>query len=252
MKTVISVAFVLTCAFSLDAQITTTLNRLPDGTTEGRLRNNATVSLAAFAISVNYTTQSSTDSDPLIVYVDPEIDAFPAFNVYARKMAAGPLLPNQEFTWLPGHMVAMNRKNGKPIFDQPIAAGIFSDGSITGEPALLTRLMLRRSNMLLAVETAFEALSEAGRHNIPKEQLIKQFRKMADSLNRWYLPQEQQVGRGLYQSIVGKLMSLPEGAVGSPFPPSTFVAEETAMLHRRRVALLGSQPSLADIARIGR
>jgi hypothetical protein len=39
MRTVVSVASVL-CAFSLDAQITTTFNRLPDGLDEVRIRNN--------------------------------------------------------------------------------------------------------------------------------------------------------------------------------------------------------------------
>jgi len=81
-------------------------------------------------------------------------------------------------------------------------------------------------------------------------QLIEQFRKLADSLNRWYLPPEQQVGRSLYQSIVGKLMDLPEAPGGSPFPPSSFVAEETVKLNRQRVTLLESQPSLADAALI--
>jgi hypothetical protein len=111
--------------------------------------------------------------------------------------------------------------------------------------------MLRRSNMLQAVETALETLSDAGRHNVPRDQLIQHFRKLADSVRRWYLSAEQQVGLDLYQSIIGKLVDLPEEQVGSAFPPSTFVAEETAMLNRQRVTLLESQPSLADAAFIG-
>ena len=148
---------------------------------------------------------------------------------------------------------AAPRLAGRCLLEEPIvAAGIFADGTTTGDAALLTRLILRRSSMLLAVETALQTLLDAGRHILPRDRLIAQFKRLADSLNRWYLPPEQQVGRGLYQSIAGKLMNLPEMQVGSPFPPSTFVAQETAALNRQRVTLLRSQPSLADAAFIGR
>lgn len=240
MKTVISVAFVLACAFSLHAQVTASLNPSPDGSTEIRIRNDAAVSLAAFVISVKLANGAS--DAPLVVYVDPTIDT-----------AARPVLPNQERIVEPERILL--RRGSKPfaIFEQPIAtAGVFADGATAGDAALLTGLMLRRCNMLQAVETVLETLSDAGRHNVPRDQLIAQFRRMADSVNRWYLPPEQQVGRSLYQSIIGKLTNLPQVQVGSPFPPTTFVAQETAILNRQRVTLLESQPSLADVAPIRR
>ena len=129
----------------------------------------------------------------------------------------------------------VNRKIGKPLFEQPIAAGIFADGTTAGNAALLTWLMDRRNNMLLTVEMPLETLLDAGKPDVPRDQLIKQFRMMADSARRWYLPPEQRVGLGLYRLIIGKLMYLPEEEVGSPFRPNTFVALETARLNRQRV-----------------
>ena len=127
-------------------------------------------------------------------------------------------------------------------------AGVFADGSTTGHAALLGRLMLRRSNMLLAVETTLETLSDAGRRNVPRDQLIGQFKKLADSVRRGYLPMEQRIGLDLYQSIIGKLMNLTETKDGSPFPPNEFVVQETTRLRRQRIPLLESQPSLFSIA----
>jgi hypothetical protein len=242
MKTVISVVSLLACAFSLAAQITTTLSRLPDGLDEIRIRNNFATGLLAFVVTVKQAPLSPAASNaPFVVYSDPLIDP-----------ASKPLLAGEERVAM---VSGFRDRSGKHLrlLDEPIViAGIFADGVTTGDAALLTRLLLRRSNMLLAVETSLETLSDAGRHSIPRDQLIKQFRKMTDSLNRGYLPPEQQVGRGLYQSIVGKLMSLPEGELGAPFPPSSFVVEETAILNRQRVALAESQPSLVDAALVER
>jgi hypothetical protein len=242
MKTVISVASVLACAFSLDAQIIASLNPLPDGSTEIKIRNDAPVTLAAFAISVKLANDAS--GPPLTEFVDPAID-----------MTARSVLPNKERvvkperTVMTGKLLNGRMIYGPPVYEQPIVtAGIFADGATTGDAALLNRLILRRCNMLQAVEMALEMLSDAGRHNAPRGHLIKQFKMMADSVRRWYLPPDQRVGSGVYQSIVGKLINLPEEQLGSPFPPTTFVAQETAMLNRQRVTLLESQPSLANAA----
>jgi hypothetical protein len=262
MKTVISVASALACAFSLDAQITTTLNHLPDGLDEVRIRNNSTTSLVAFVVTVKQAPLSpATSNAPFVVYSDPLIEpetkpllASEERVVMMRGMGPGPLSGAlRRKTTDRAHTAADAgaRPSGRRFLEEPIVtAGIFADGATTGDAALLARLVWRRSNMLQAVEITLETLLDAGRRNVSRDQLIEQFRKLADSVRRWYLPPEQQVGRSLYQSIVGKLMNLPEEQVGSPFPPDIFVAQETAALNRQRVALLESQPSLVDAALI--
>lgn len=232
MRTIISAAVLIACASSLESQIVATLNRSSAGRPELRIRNNTAVSLAAFAVAIN-PSREAEERRQLVVFFDVLVDR------------TAPLEPEQERT-VPVLLRSRPGKRIEDLFELPIiTAGILADGSTTGDAVLLTRLMLRRSNLLLAVETAIETLSAAGRRNVARDQLIEQFRKMADSVWRWYVPPEQQVGRGLYQSIIEKLRNVPAGPVGSPFPPSAFVAEETATLNRRRVALLESQPSLA-------
>ncbi len=229
MNTVISIASILACAVSLDAQIAATLKRLPKGLVEVRIRNNSAKSLAAFVVTVSQADASG--NPPIVFYSDPLIDA-----------ASRPLLESEGRVILRG---AVRRR----VLEEPIAAaGILADGTTIGGAALLTRLMLRRSNMLLAVETTLETLSDAGRRNVPRDQLMEQFQKMANSVRRWYLPTEQQIAGDLYQSMAGKLMNLPDEPPGRPFPPAEFVAQETATLRRQRVALLESQPSLAGVA----
>lgn len=239
MKAVFSIASLLVCAFSSNAQITATLRPLPDGSADIRIRNDSAVGLTAYAIRVNETNRV-TDG-PLIVYVDSLIDE-----------AATPVSPSQEHVFKEGrHFVERYGEVLYAVFERPIVtAGIFADGTTIGDATLLTGLTLRRRNMVQATELAIEMLSDAGQHNVRREQLIGQFKRMADSLNRWYLPPELQVGHTVYQSIVGKLVNLPEVPVGSPFPPSDFVSRETTMLNRQRVTLLESQPSLAEAALI--
>lgn len=171
MRTVVSVASVLACVLSLDAQITATLNRLPDGLPEIRIRNNSAAGLAAFVLRLNPVVQSDAHLAPLMVYVDTAVDA-----------TAMPLAPNQERR-VPVTVRFRPGRHVEDLFEPPIvSAGILADGTTVGDAALLTRLVLRRSNMLQAVEMALETLSDAGRHNVPRGELIAQFRKMADSV----------------------------------------------------------------------
>jgi hypothetical protein len=238
MRTAICVAFVLSWVCSLNAQITATLNVASDGMEMVKIRNDSAASLAAFVVTVKRLPLSGNSSHaPSVVYSDPLIDA-----------EATPLPAGEERNVMAQRFVGPGGKPRRMLADPTIAAGIFADGSTTGDAVLLTRLLFRRSSMLMAVETTFETLSEAGNRNVPREQLIKQFRRLAESVHRWYLPTELQIGHSLYQSMVGKLMNLPQGPIGSAFPPSDFVAQETATLHRQRVSLLESQPSLADAA----
>jgi hypothetical protein len=251
MKTAISLVFVLGSGLSLNAQITAVLNRVPIDNDMRRqffgdvrlpvveIRNNSSVSLAAFAISMAPTTRDAANSASLVVYVDAAVD-----------QTATPLLPGQNYT-VPVPIRFRHGKTTEDLFEPPVvSAGVYVDGTTSGDAALLARLILRRCNMLQAVELASAMLSDAGGHNVSRRQLIEQFRNMADSVNHWYLPPEQQVGNTLYESIVERLMNLPEVQVESPFPPTTFVEQETALLNRQRTTLLQSQPglNLADAA----
>jgi hypothetical protein len=143
-------------------------------------------------------------------------------------------------------------RNGSELEDlyRPpiVTAAVFADGTTAGDPALLARLMQRRGNMLQAVELALGMLSDAGKHNLPRGQLIGQFQMLAESLHHWYLPPEQQVGHSLYEGIAERLANVPELPVGAAFPPTAFVEEEIARLNRQRTVLLQARPDLAEIA----
>jgi hypothetical protein len=221
----------------LCAQVTATLNRLPNESSEIRLRNDSNVPLTTVAISVDFVNRIFPTPNPLVVYVDPVLDQLLPTNSYIGPLVTMPLLPQQEVTLSPEVMVAVSTLSGRPSFRKLGIAGVFAGGTTFGDTSLLMRLAIRRSNLLAAVETTLDLFSGAGRHNVPRSLLIGQFRVVADSLSRWYLPSEQQVGLNLYQSVIQKLISLPEGEVGSAFPPDTFVAQETAMLLRQRAAL---------------
>ena len=236
------------CAMALNAQIQATVNHLPDGRDEVKIRNDSAIDIIAFGVAAKRATENvpnlgiAYDTDELVsVYSDPLIEA-----------ASTPLRPGEERTVMEYAFDDRFGKHHRMIEDPVSAAGILADGKTIGDPVMLTKLILRRQNMLLAVETAREALADAGGRNVPRKQLIEQFKRLTDLASRWYLPREQQVGRSLYQSIIGKLMDLPQGELGSPFPPSSFIEQETAALSRQRLVLLRSQPGFADAALLGK
>lgn len=254
MKTGISLASLLLWTISLNAQVAATMSRLPDGSTELRVTNNAPVDLAAIAIeakvhgAVHAPFEAYDDSATRLA---PSQDA--TFRVSLTPLRAHSEAKvqvvmlcgtNREVTAVMRRPEKKNRYSCE--LEQPITAGIFADGSTAGDPSLLMRMALRRSNLLLAVDTTLDILSDAGRRNISREQLVEQFKRMADSLNRWYVIPEQRVGRDIYEFMAGQLLNLPELPAGSPFPPNSFVEQETQMFRQQRAVLLQSQASLAD------
>jgi hypothetical protein len=240
MKIGQTVVILLACGFSLDAQITATLHKFPARSSELEIRNSSTVSLGAFAVSMAAAPQNE-NSAPFTFYQDTAVDE-----------TATPLLPNETYS-IP---VTSGKRPGHPwedLFQAPIAtAGIYTDGTTTGDADLLQVLIWRRCNTLQAVDTAFEILTDAGKHNVPRRELIGHFQRMANSMNRWYATPEQGGGRAVYQAITGKLVNLPDGPPGSAFPPTNFVEQESGRLNRRRVLLLESRPDLATAAAVGR
>jgi hypothetical protein len=97
-------------------------------------------------------------------YVDTAIETDRLVSHHLQT--AMPLLPNEKYI-VP---VPTRRRPGQPgedLFETPIVtAGIFAGGTTTGDPALLDRLLLRRRNMLQAVELAIATLTDADRHEL--------------------------------------------------------------------------------------
>src|SRR5258708_29103739 len=211
MKTVVAVASVLAWACSLGAQITAIPS---EDSTAIKIRNDASVSLSAFVIRAPRAGHA-----PLVVYVDSAIDP-----------TVSPLSPHQERVMMEGQTLL---PPGLPpakyaIYEQPIVtAGIFADGTTIGDAVLLDRLMLRRCNMLQAVELALEMLSDAGRRNVPRGQLIVQFKKMAGFARHWDVPPGQRVGSDVYQSTVEKLVNLMRQKPGETFTPTSCASATT-------------------------
>jgi hypothetical protein len=225
---------VLACAMPLNAQVSAVLNRAGGRPPEVEIRNDSALNLTAFAIRMAPIDQGAESPAPFVFFLDATVD----------REGLMPLTPKGTY----GVAVPARIRLGQmpeSLYGTPVVtAAIFADGTTTGDPLWVARLVLRRCNMLQAVELARDMLSAAGRHNVPRAQLVGQFQQMADSMNHWYLPPEQQVGRSVYQSIVAKLMGLPDMAFGAAFPPTAFVEQELAALSRQRTVLTESPPAL--------
>jgi hypothetical protein len=120
MKLVL-LAFFLT-PFASNTQFTAVLSMTPDHLPQVVVRNTSPVIVTAFAITMAPVGEGA----PLVAFLDTLVD-----------IAAVPLLPNEEHT-VP---VKIRFRPGKPpeqLFQTPvIAAGIFADGSTTGDRELL-------------------------------------------------------------------------------------------------------------------
>lgn len=253
MKGVIALFAVLAFTIPVPGQITASLTRIPEGFDQVTIRNDSKTSMVAYAVSVKRAPRAgTTNSARSVVYSDQLVEPS------ARPLAAGESRMVLSSDMLCCGPLARRDSKGRQLFSKGpdtdprlyvegsvVAAGIFEDGMTAGDEFLLARLITRRCNLLLAVETSLDILLDAGRRNVPREDLIRQFQKMEHSMRYWYVPPEQKVASIIYGSIVGKLTNLPPVPLGAPFPPTSFVEEETALLNRQRVALSQSQPSLA-------
>jgi hypothetical protein len=151
MQTVVSIACLLACALSSQAQITTTLNRLPNGVEEVWIRNNSPASLATYVVTVNRVPQNPNASNaPFVVYSDPLIDsdAKPLPAGQERVVMAVSERPSPAYT---GKLRFIPFVTATHNLEEPVtAAGILDNGAVTGDTALLRSIVVRRSNMLQA------------------------------------------------------------------------------------------------------
>src|SRR3981189_2236528 len=95
MKTFISMAHVLACAVSLDAQITTTLNG-----GQVRIKNNSSTNLVAFVVAMKSVERSPNNIGPIaanrpnIVYSDPLIETTQTPLLTNQERSVQPLTPS--------------------------------------------------------------------------------------------------------------------------------------------------------------
>src|SRR5262245_60927036 len=139
MTGVISVLSLLAFALSLNAQITATLNS-SNGLDHVTIRNNSTASLVAFVVTVYQAPRSHFSTRaPLVVYSDPLID--PGTTPLPASEERVVITRGAGFSGPRGMGPSAKKALAEPI----VTAGIFADGTTTGDPTLLGRLTMRRA-----------------------------------------------------------------------------------------------------------
>ena len=242
MKFALVSAVLMACALVAECQISVDLNHPANRSPEIEIRNRSAAALVAVAVTM--APVADQDRPPYVIFADIAVPSDRP--VGELRTVVLPIQPGASFA-IPLPVRFPRGASLEALYKPPITtAGVFADGVTTGDPGLLARLIARRASALQAIEMAISMLSDAGSHNPSRERLVADFQRMADSLNHWYLPPEQQVGRALYQSLAGKLRNVPDLPYGSAFPPTGFVEQEVATLKLQRMALLESQPSLAQ------
>ena len=193
MKAVVLAAFAFAC-ISVEAQIIATLRDSPRRLAGSQnTKRFCGASLGGVRGSANQTPRHTTAGNPrLVAYFDPLID--PEFKSLAENEERVVMRKGIGFSEA-GKSFPRESRRQTPAGGTIAVAGILGDGSLTGDPAMLTRLLVRRANMLAAVETSLEFYCAPGRRNIPRDQLIAEFQRMVDAVRRWYLPPEQQLGQ---------------------------------------------------------
>src|ERR1051325_7168689 len=147
MRLLISATCFLVCASSLGAQITSALTTVPGRSPELEIRNESAANLAAFVIRMSPNLAAVAERPPFTVFVDTAIDP-----------AAVLLSPGQVYR-IPVPSRIRPKQAPESLYIPPVVvAGVFEDGQTTGDASLVARLILRRCNMLQAVETSLDML----------------------------------------------------------------------------------------------
>jgi hypothetical protein len=96
MRTALQFASIITCAISVQAQISAVVKTFPARGPEIEIRNDSSVNLTAFAVSMAPVARGAADGAPFLVYVDTAFDGDRQAMPYQLKTAMPPP-PGQEY-----------------------------------------------------------------------------------------------------------------------------------------------------------